>query len=185
MSDSIEANKATDSNKATNRSSGRAMVPGTFDPITVGHIEVIKRASKLFGHVIVAVAESSRKGNAGPIFSLEQRVELATEALADVPNVEVKPFINMLVDFAAENDVRVVVKGLRAITDFEAEFQMSALNYKLDPELETVFIMSTPENMFLSSSIVRELAFLKANVKGLVSENVGRALAQMTGCTYK
>lgn len=166
------------------RNSGKAMVPGTFDPITVGHIDVIRRASKLFREVIVAVAESSRKGG-GPIFTLEKRVELASEALADVPNVTVKPFTNMLVDFAAENDVQVVVKGLRAITDFEVEFQMAALNYKLDSNLETVFIMSTPANMYLSSSIVRELAYFKANVAGLVPENVGRSLSEMTGCSYK
>ncbi len=162
----------------------RAMVPGTFDPITVGHIEIIRRASKLFSDVIVAVAESSRKGT-GPIFALERRVELASEALSDISNVSVVSFTNMLVDFAAENDVQVVVKGLRAITDFEAEFQMAALNYKLDPDLETVFIMSNPGSMFLSSSIVRELAYLKGNVKGLVPENVGRALSEMTGCSYR
>ncbi len=166
------------------RNSGRAMVPGTFDPITVGHIDIIKRASKLFSDVIVAVAESSRKGS-GPIFSLEKRVELVKEALKDIENVRVEPFTELLVDFAAQNDVQVVVKGLRAITDFEAEFQMSALNYKLDPTLETIFIMSTPENMYLSSSAVRELAFLKANVTGLVPQNVGKALAEITGCTFE
>ncbi|MGI6221390.1 MAG: pantetheine-phosphate adenylyltransferase [Coriobacteriales bacterium] len=166
------------------RGSGRAMVPGTFDPITVGHIDVIKRASKLFKEVIVAVAESPRKGN-GPIFTLERRAELASEALKDIPNVSVVPFKGLLVDFAAEHDVQVVVKGLRAVTDFESEFQMSALNYKLDPGLETIFIMSVPENMYLSSSVVREIAYFKGNVKGLVPEVVGKALAELTGCSYK
>ncbi len=166
------------------RGSGRAMVPGTFDPITVGHIEVIKRASKLFKEVVVAVAESPRKGN-GPIFSLERRADLAREALKDLPNVTVVPFTGLLVDFAAEHDIQVVVKGLRAVTDFESEFQMSALNYKLDPDIETIFIMSAPENMYLSSSVVREIAYFKGNVKGLVPDVVGKALSELTGCSYK
>ena len=170
--------------KAAGRSSGKAMIPGTFDPITNGHVDVVKRASKLFREVIVAVAESPRKGN-GPIFSLEQRVRLATEALKDIENVKVTSFEGLLVDFAAENDVQVVVKGLRAMTDFEAEFQMSALNYTLDPNLETIFIMSTPEHMYLSSSAVREIAFCKGNVKELVPPVVGAALADLTGCSYE
>ncbi len=165
------------------RNTGRAMVPGTFDPITEGHIDVIKRASRLFKEIIVAVAESPRKGS-GPIFSLEQRVELASKALKDLDNVTVKPFKGLLVDFAAENNVQVVVKGLRAVTDFEAEFQMSALNYNLDPNLETIFIMSIPENMYLSSSAVKEIAFNKGNVKGLVPQVVGEALSKITGCRY-
>lgn len=166
------------------RNTGRAMVPGTFDPITNGHMDVVKRASKLFKEVIVAVAESPRKGS-GPIFTLEQRVRLATEALKDLGNVTVKPFDGLLVDFARDNDVQVVVKGLRVVTDFEAEFQMSALNYTLDPALETIFIMSTPEHMYLSSSAVREIAFCKGNVKGLVPPVVGQALGALTGCEFE
>jgi len=172
------------SDKATSRNTGRALVPGTFDPITNGHVDVVKRASKLFKEVIVGVAESPRKGS-GPIFTLEQRVRLASEALKDIDNVTVKPFEGLLVDFAAENDVQVVVKGLRVVTDFEAEFQMAALNYNLDPNLETIFIMSTPEHMYLSSSAVREIAFCKGNVKGLVPEVVGKALTALTGCGYE
>ena len=172
------------SEKASGRSVGRAMVPGTFDPITNGHVDVVKRAAKLFKEVIVAVAESPRTGG-GPIFTLEQRVRLATEALKDIDNVTVKSFEGLLVDFAAQNDVQVVVKGLRAMTDFEAEFQMSALNYNLDPNLETIFIMSTPQHMYLSSSAVREIAFCKGNVKALVPPVVGAALVDLTGCTYE
>lgn len=170
-------------NPEPKRSSSRAMVPGTFDPITRGHIDVIRRAAKLFSEVVVAVAASTRKGG-GPMFSHNQRVELATQALSDIPNVTVKPFSGLLVDFARQNDIQVVVKGLRAVTDFEAEFQMSALNYNLDPELETIFIMSIPENMYLSSSGVREIAMFKGNVKGLVPEVVGKALSDITGCSY-
>ena len=161
----------------------RAMVPGTFDPITVGHIDVIRRASKLFDEVVVAVAESQRKGS-GPLFSLEERVHIATVALEDIPNVTVKSFTGLLVDFADENEVSVLVKGLRAVTDFEAEFQMSALNYHLNPDIETIFIMSVPENMYLSSSVVREIAFCKGNVHDLVPPVAGEALSRITGCTY-
>ena len=161
----------------------RAVVPGTFDPITVGHIEVIKRVLKVFDEVIVGVAESPRKGN-GPMFSLDRRIELASEALKDYKNVKVIPFTGLLVDFVKECNARVIVKGLRAVTDFEAEFQMSALNYRLDPDLEILFIMSTPENMYLSSSVVKEIAYHKGNVYGLVPEPVGRALCEFTGCIY-
>ncbi len=170
--------------EAMGESTIKAMVPGTFDPITAGHIDVIRRASRLFGEVIVAVAESPRKG-AGPMFSLDERVAIAVEALSGIGNVTVKPFTGLLVDFAAQNDVRVLVKGLRAVTDFEAEFQMSALNYTLSPDLETIFIMALPQNMYLSSSVVRDIAYCKGNVEGLVPEAAGKALARVTGCTFE
>ena len=133
----------------------RAVTPGTFDPITNGHIDVITRAAQLVDEVVVAVAQSRKKG---PLFSLEERTRLAREALAHLPNVRVEPFDGLLVDFAHEIEATIVVKGLRAVTDFEYEFQQTALNYQLDPKLETVFIMSPPEYMYLSSSIVREIA---------------------------
>ena len=133
----------------------RALTPGTFDPITSGHLDVIARASQLVDEVVVAVADSQKKG---PLFTLEERVELVRQATAHLLNVRVEPFKGLLVDFAKELDATVVVKGLRAITDFEYEFQQTALNYQLSPELETVFIMSPPQYMYLSSSIVREIA---------------------------
>lgn len=133
----------------------RAVTPGTFDPITNGHIDVITRAAQLVDEVVVAVAQSRKKG---PLFSLEERTRLAREALAHLPNVRVEPFDGLLVDFAHEIEATIVVKGLRAVTDFEYEFQQTALNYQLNPKLETVFIMSPPEYMYLSSSIVREIA---------------------------
>ena len=133
----------------------RALTPGTFDPITNGHIDVITRAAQLVDEVVVAVAQSRKKG---PLFSLEERTTLAREALAHLPNVRVEPFDGLLVDFAHEIGATIVVKGLRAVTDFEYEFQQTALNYQLSPELETVFIMSPPQYMYLSSSIVREIA---------------------------
>ena len=133
----------------------RALVPGTFDPITNGHIDVIARASQMFDEVIVGVAKSDKKR---PLFTLEERVALAKEATARLDNVSVVGFDDLLVHFAEEIDCKFVVKGLRAITDFEYEFQMTAANYRLNDSIETVFIMSPPQYMYLSSSIVREIA---------------------------
>lgn len=142
-----------------------AIVPGTFDPITLGHLDIIRRASQLFENVIVGVAESKGKN---PRLSLENRVQLAREATAEIGNVKVKPFSNMLVDFAHENDAEVVIKGLRAITDFEYEFQQRALNHHIDPNLENIYIMSCPEHMYVSSSVVREMHALNADISKLV-----------------
>lgn len=153
----------------------RALTPGTFDPITNGHIDVIARASQLMDEVIVAVAVSQKKN---PLFTLDERVALARAATAHLDNVRVEPFDGLLVDFARKMDVRAVVKGLRAVTDFEYEFQQTALNYQLDQELETVFIMSPPQYMYLSSSIVREIASLHGKVDGFVPDCVKRALEE-------
>ena len=153
----------------------KVLVPGTFDPITSGHLDVITRASQLMDEVIVAVAASERKN---PLFSLEKRVQMVRQATAHLPNVTVQPFSGLLVDFAREVGAECVVKGLRAITDFEYEFQMTALNYQLDEELETVFIMSPPQYMYLSSSIVREIASLKGDVSGFVPPCVKEALEE-------
>ena len=151
----------------------RALTPGTFDPITAGHLDIISRAAQLMDEVIVAVAISNKKN---PLFSLDERVALVKEATASLPNVRVEPFDELLVDFARRMDAQAVVKGLRAITDFEYEFQMTALNYQLDKELETVFIMSTPQHMYLSSSIVREIASLGGDVSQFVPPCVNEAL---------
>ena len=138
----------------------RVVTPGTFDPITNGHLEIITRACSLADEVIVAVAPSEKKH---PLLSLEQRVALAREACSHLPQVRVMVLDGMLVDFVRENNVDAVVKGLRAITDFEYEFQQTALNMAMDATLETVFIMSSLENMYLSSSVVREIALLKGD----------------------
>lgn len=151
----------------------RALTPGTFDPITLGHIDVITRAAQLMDEVIVAVAVSDKKR---PLFSLEERTELAKQATAHLPNVRVMSFDGLLIDFAREMEASVVIKGLRAITDFEYEFQMAALNYQLDPELETVFIMSPPQFMHLSSSIVREIASHHGVLDPFVTDRVKEAL---------
>ncbi len=153
----------------------RALTPGTFDPITSGHLDVITRAAQLVDEVVVGVAASQKKG---PLFTLEERVDLVRQATSHLPNVRVEPFDELLVDFAARMEVSVVVKGLRAITDFEYEFQMTALNYQLNQELETLFIMSPPDYMYLSSSIVREIASLHGKVNGFVPPCVKAALEQ-------
>ena len=151
----------------------RALTPGTFDPITSGHLDVIARASQLVDEVVVAVADSQKKG---PLFTLEERVELVRQATAHLSNVRVEPFKGLLVDFAKELDATVVVKGLRAITDFEYEFQMMAMNYQLSPQLETLFIMSPPQYMYLSSSIVREISKMGGDIQQFVPPCVYEAL---------
>ena len=150
-----------------------ALTPGTFDPVTNGHLDVIARAAQLVDEVVVAVAASPKKK---PLFTLQERTELAREATAHLPNVSVEPFDGLLVDFARERGATVLVKGLRAITDFEYEFQMAALNYHLDSNLETAFIMSPPEYMYLSSSVVREIASLHGDVSDFVPKCVRAAL---------
>ena len=151
------------------------LVPGTFDPITNGHLDVITRAAALFDEVVVGVAYSAKKG---PLFTVEERVALAEQATSHLPNVTVAPFNALLVDFAAEIKASAVVKGLRAITDFEYEFQMTAANYQMDKDVETMFIMSPPQYMFLSSSIVREISSFNGDVAGLVPACVEKALKQ-------
>ena len=151
----------------------RAIVPGTFDPITNGHLDVISRVAKLFDEVIVGVAVSAKKR---PLFDLDTRVALAAEVLSDIPNVTVRPFDGLLVDFVQQTGAIAVVKGLRAITDFEYEFQMAAVNYQMDADFESMFIMSGPEYMYLSSSMVREIASLGGNIDAFVKPCVKAAL---------
>ena len=151
----------------------KALVPGSFDPITNGHLDVIERASRMFEEVIVGVGKNRSKT---PLFSLEERVALAEEATSHLDNVTVLPFDDLLVHFARDINAQVVVKGLRAITDFEYEFQMTSANYQLDKEIETVFIMSPPQYMYLSSSVVREIASFHGNISTLVPYAVEKAL---------
>lgn len=159
----------------------RAVVPGTFDPITAGHVDVISRAAQIFDEVVVAVAASVKKK---PLFDQQKRVELTKEAVKCFPNVSVISFDGLLVDCVDELDAHVVVKGLRAITDFEYEFQMTALNYELSQDLETFFIMSPPKYMYLSSSIVREMASMGGNIHGFVPECVEDALKDYFSSAY-
>ncbi len=157
----------------------KALVPGTFDPITLGHLDIIERSAKLFDEVVVGVAASLGKGK-GPLFTLEQRVEMARETVAHLPNVRVEPFEVLLVDYAKQIDACAIVKGLRVTTDFEYEFQMAALNTHLEPGLETLFIMSDPKHMYVSSSIVKEIAAFDGKLDGLVPPAVQAALRNRT-----
>ncbi|MBC7266387.1 MAG: pantetheine-phosphate adenylyltransferase [Coriobacteriia bacterium] len=155
----------------------RALCPGTFDPVTNGHLDIIERAAGLFDELVVAVALSADKGS-GPLFSLDERCQFIRNAVAHLPNVSVEPFDTLLVDLAQRLDAHVIIKGLRAVTDFEREFQMAQLNYRLDPDIETMFIMSIPEYAYLSSSAVKEIAKHGGDVHGLVPDEVCQALAQ-------
>lgn len=155
------------------------VVPGTFDPITYGHIDVVRRARRIAGRVTVAVAASLGKNGTGPKFTLDERVELARRALADEgvsEGVDVRPLTGLLVDFCHEIGAGAVVKGLRAMTDFEYELQQADLNSRLAPDVESIFVMGSPEYGYVSSSIVRQLAGLGADVSLLVPPCVVEAL---------
>ena len=148
--------------------------PGSFDPITNGHLDVIERAAKLFDRVIVAVAVNSSKG---PLFTKDQRQEQITEAVAALSNVEVSAFDGLLVDFARDQKSQAIIRGLRAVSDFEFEFQLALMNRKLEPNIETIFMMPRETYTFLSSKLVKEIAQLGGNVSAFVPPHVERALA--------
>ena len=146
-----------------------AICPGSFDPVTEGHLDVIRRASNIFDHVVVAVGSNLRKK---PRLQSAERARLLEKVTAGLDNVSVEVMEGLLVDFAREQGARVIVKGLRAVSDFESEFEQAQLNRKMYPELETVFIMASAEHSFLSSSVVREIASLGGDVRGLVPEGI-------------
>ncbi|MDR2108008.1 MAG: pantetheine-phosphate adenylyltransferase [Coriobacteriales bacterium] len=155
----------------------RALVPGTYDPVTIGHIDVIERSAQIFDEVIVGVAASPKKG-AGPLFNVDERVAFLRDATRALANCQVRPFSTLLVDFAEEVAATAIVKGLRAVTDFELEFQQAELNFQLNPALETLFIMANPGNMYLSSSMVKEIAALGGDVSTWVTPLVQNALRE-------
>ncbi|MDR1413254.1 MAG: pantetheine-phosphate adenylyltransferase [Actinomycetes bacterium] len=154
----------------------KAVIPGTFDPVTSGHMDVIERATAIFDELVVGVAVSEMKNERGPLFDLNERIEFLRVATAHVPQVSVAPFSKLLVDFVREQGATAIVKGLRAMTDFEHEFQMAALNWRLDRRVETMFIMSAPDYMYLSSSAVKEIAVHGGDLTGLVPPVVQAAL---------
>jgi len=151
-----------------------AIYPGTFDPMTVGHIDVVNRASRMFDDVIVAVAASRSKH---PFFSLEERVDMATRITDELDNVTARPFDGLLVEFADRVESKVIVRGLRAISDFEYEVQIAGVNRHLSPSIETIFIAAAQDYTFLSSSIVREIAQLDGDVSDFVHPLVVEAFA--------
>jgi pantetheine-phosphate adenylyltransferase len=145
--------------------------------MTNGHLDIIERAAAVFDEVVVAVALSPDKGG-GPLFTIDERVEMARAATAHRPNVSVRPFDSLLVDLARQVGATIIVKGLRAVTDFEREFQMAQLNYRIDDEIETMFIVAIPDYMYLSSSAVKEIAEHGGIVEGLVPANVNERLVE-------
>jgi len=150
-----------------------AVYPGTFDPITHGHTDLVQRAARLFDRVIVAVAARSGKA---PVFSLDERVGLVREVLAGIDNVQVLSFDTLLADFARAQGAAVIVRGLRAVSDFEYEFQLAGMNRQLAPELETLFLTPAEKYTFISSSLVREIAGLGGDVSAFVHDKVRAAL---------
>jgi pantetheine-phosphate adenylyltransferase len=147
--------------------------PGTFDPVTCGHEDLVRRALKLCDEVVVAVADNAPKT---PCFSLQERVELLNLALAGLPGVRVQPFSGLLVDFVRSVGANLVLRGLRAVSDFEFEFQLAGMNRRLDPEMETVFLTPAEQHMFVSASMVREIARLHGDVKPFVHPEVAKRL---------
>lgn len=151
-----------------------ALYPGTFDPITNGHTDLVRRAARLFDEVIIAVATNPQKK---PLFSLSERVELARTVLADVKGVSVTGFDNLLVDCVRQHKANVILRGLRAASDFEYEFQLAGMNRRLAPEVETVFMTPSEQEMFISASLVKEIALLGGNVSQFVDARVAAAMA--------
>lgn len=150
-----------------------ALYPGSFDPLTNGHLDIIQRASRIFDRVIVSVLVNAGKS---PLFSPEERIEIIEEVTVSCPNVEVEAFDRLLVDFALASNAQVVVRGIRAVTDYDYEFQMALMNRRLSGDLETVFMVPSLEYSYLSSSLVKEVCFLGGTVAGLVPEPVERRL---------
>jgi len=147
----------------------KVVYPGTFDPITMGHEDIVRRAASLFSEVIVAVASNPGKK---PFFDLNERVEMASYVLKDCPNVKVIGFSGLLMQFVHDQGARVVIRGLRAASDFEYEFQLAGMNRKLHPEVESVFLTPSEQFMFISSSLVREVAILGGDVTQFVSPHI-------------
>ncbi len=156
---------------------GTVVCPGSYDPVTNGHIDIITRTARVFERVVVGVVNNPvRKQKT--LFTAEERRDFIREATADLPNVEVQVFATLLVEFARENDASAIVKGLRAISDFEYEFEMAQLNRKLDPEIESMYVIASPHYSFLSSTGVKEMATFGGDVSDLVPPAVAQALAR-------
>ncbi|GAA6374954.1 pantetheine-phosphate adenylyltransferase [Firmicutes bacterium i23-0019-B6] len=153
----------------------RAIYPGSFDPVTNGHLDVIRRSSKMVDELIVGVLNNNAKM---PLFSVEERVRMLKEVTKDIPNVRIYPFDGLLIDFAAKMEAGVVIRGLRAITDFEYELQMSQTNHKLNPDVETIFLTTSIEYSYLSSTTVKEIASYGGDITQFVPEAIVGKLEQ-------
>jgi pantetheine-phosphate adenylyltransferase len=156
----------------------RAIYPGSFDPLTNGHLSLIQRGLKIFDGLVVAVANNPAKK---PLFSLEERQALIREAVGDDPRVEVDHFESLLVDYAKRRGIHTVLRGLRAVSDFEYEFQLANMNSKLDPDFESVFVMTGQDYFYVTGSLVREVASYGGDVSGLVPPNVAAGLSRKFG----
>lgn len=155
-----------------------AMYPGTFDPVTIGHEDLVRRGARLFDRIVVAVAANPGKE---PMFSLDERVELVKEVLADLDNVEVTGYSGLTIEFAQVHGLEVIVRGLRAVSDFEYEFQLANMNRELTDDVETVYLTPTAQLNFISSSLVREVASLGGDISRFVSPVVHKALLARVG----
>ena len=158
-----------------------AMYPGTFDPITLGHEDLVRRAARLFDKVVVAIARDT--GGKQPMFSFEERVSMAEDALSEYENVEIRGYSGLTVEYARSNGYEVIIRGLRAVSDFEYEFQLANMNRALTEEVETVFLTPTDKYTYISSTLVREVASLGGDVSGFVSPKVKRALDGVTNAS--
>jgi pantetheine-phosphate adenylyltransferase len=148
--------------------------PGTFDPITNGHIDLVERAARLFDKVVIGIASSQRKS---PLFSIDERIQLASNALAHVPNIEIRGFDYLLVNFVNDCGADAIMRGLRAVSDFEYEFQLANMNRALSPDVESIFLTPAERFSYISSSLVREISSLDGDVSKFVPANVAEALA--------
>ena len=154
----------------------RAVYPGSFDPMTIGHLDVAKRAASLFEHLTIGIYLGSDK--IGALFTHADRVDMAREAVVHIPNISVESFSGLTVDFARDQQAAIIVRGLRAVSDFEYEFKLAHMNHHLAPEIEVVCLMTSSRNSFVSSSFIREVASLGGDVSGLVPPNVAGVLRE-------
>ncbi|MEE8212540.1 MAG: pantetheine-phosphate adenylyltransferase [Acidiferrobacterales bacterium] len=159
-----------------------ALFPGTFDPITNGHADLIRRAARLFEQVVVAIAANPEKQ---PLFSLQERIDLARAVLADIEGVSVEGFDDLLIDCVRRHGARVILRGLRAVSDFEYEFQMAGMNKRLGPEIETAFLPASERDTFISASLVKEIATLGGDVSEFVAPDVAHALSEKISKSVK
>lgn len=152
-----------------------AIYPGTFDPVTNGHLDLVARAEQIFDEVIIAVSDNPRKN---PVFSTSERIALVDEATKDIPQVRVESFDDLLVNFVARNNAKFVIRGLRAVSDFEYEFQLASANRRLDSNVETIFLTPLEANYFISSSLVREISYYQGDISSFVPAHVETAMIE-------